>query len=167
MKTMPEIWGNLGIALIRFPVFTVGCFFGPHVYNREKIPSLFVLLCFILIVPSLVFIIMDMGPESLLSILVGVAMPICLSFLFHAAASHKLTIITIINRFFKWLGSFTLEMYLVHILAIILYRKSIFFVEGSLLRYLMLMTLSLFVAYAYAFLDRRIIGLLKKKIFSV
>ncbi len=94
----------------------------------------------------------------------GSAMSICLSFLFHVAASQNLTII---NRFFKFLGSFTLEMYLVHIIAIVLYRNSLFYVEGSLFRYLVLITLCLFVSFAYAFLDRRIIGLLKKKILSV
>lgn len=91
-------------------------------------------------------------------------MSICLSLLFHLAASHKLTMI---NRFFKLLGSFTFEMYLVHIIAISLYKKSVFFVEGSLFRYLALITLCLFVSFAYAFLDRKIIGFLKKKIYSM
>lgn len=159
-KTMPALWGNIGRALRRFPIFTIGCFFGPHVYNREKIPFLFVPLCFILVVLSLAFIKMGTIPTLFSYILVGVVMPICLSFLFHVAATHKLTII---NRFFKLMGSVTLEMYLVHIIAIILYKESVFFVEGSLLRYLALMTLSLFIAFAYAFLDRRIIGLLKGK----
>ena len=166
-KTMPALWENIGIALIRFPVFTIGCFFGPYVYNRRKIPFLFVLLCFVLIVPSLAFIIMDTISKAfiiVLRIFVGAAMSICLSFLFHVAASQNLTII---NRFFKFLGSFTLEMYLVHIIAIVLYRNSLFYVEGSLFRYLVLITLCLFVSFAYAVLDRRIIGLLKKKILSV
>jgi len=166
-KTMPALWGNIGIALIRFPVFTIGCFFGPHVYDRGKIPSIFVLLCFIFIGPSLAFIIMDTISKAfiiILRIFVGVAMSICLSFLFHLAASQKLTMI---NRFFKLLGSVTFEMYLVHIIAIILYKKSIFFVEGSLFRYLVLITLCLFVSFAYAFLDRQSIGFLKKKIFSI
>ena len=161
---LPEVWLNNKVALLRFPIFTLGCFFGPYVYKRMQVSLLFVPCNFFISILSIYIITRSTLPNSFkltIRTIVGVSISICLSYIFQITTSHGLGFI---NKAFRFLGSITLEMYLFHIMAINIYKKSTYYEMGNLPRYVVLMLFCFFVSFLYSLVDKWLIKRLNGKL---
>ena len=163
-KVFPAYWEITNEALARIPVFTAGCFLGPYVYKHKKVSWLIVpicaMLCALLVYPVVVCI---WEPVSMILVRtsMGILCTIVLSCIFKVTAS---CVLRFLNRICQFLSTFTIEMYLIHIRAIILSDKIPFFRRGSLPAYAILILCSLLVSYLYSFPVRSITGWLNKKL---
>ena len=141
-------------ARLLIPMFTILTPFFIYRFSQEGISPVRILIKLFLHLSTLQFWI-DGFQQTWFSI------SICLSYVFQITASHSLGFI---NRIFRFLGSITLEMYLVHIMAIIIYNRSAFHERGNLIRYFILMLLCFIASYLYSLLDMWLIKRLNRRL---
>ena len=162
MKLFPSYYQSTRIALGRVQIFTFGCFMGPYVYRHVHITGKVLYLC--MAVSIIVFVVFGMhwleyytAGHFVQLFFGGVAITFCLAKLFDLLSGTKLCFI---NKAMRCLGGATLEMYIIHIAVIILYRDSGFFRydEGNLMYYLILMCVCFLIAILFSRIDQGILN---------
>lgn len=156
----PEVYKNVEIALTRFPVFFIGCYFGKLVYEKKTLPWYFYLICLALVVFG--FVVLE------LEVFKGLWRR-----WFYMVPGIPLTFITIwvlnflkckpLNKVFAFLGTISLNLYVSHIMVIKVYQMSPFVEHKRLLHYLVLMAIYISIAYAAEILINLITKPRKKK----
>ncbi len=107
-----DVYKKIEIATTRFPIFILGCFAGDAVSNKKEISVSFFILCFILafntpyICENTYFPVFGLRYTQLL---LGIGVCVTLSVLLSIISSKW------IHRVFSFLGSISLELYIVHI----------------------------------------------------
>ena len=140
----PDVYKNVEIALTRFPVFFIGCYFGKLVYEKKTFPWYTYLICLALVI--LGFVVLE------LSIFKGLWRR-----WFYMVPGIPLTFIIIwvlnflkckpLNKIFAFLGTISLNLYVSHIMVIKVYQMSPFVEHKRLLHYLVLMVIFIVIAY--------------------
>ncbi len=149
----PETYKNIEIALTRFPVFFIGCYFGKLVYEKKSYSGYFYLLCLALVVIG--FVVLE------LQVFKGVWRR-----WFYMVPGIPLTFVIIwilnflnckwLNKFFAFFGTISLNLYVSHIMVIKVYQMSPFVEHARLLHYLVLMVIFVAIAYVAELLIIRI-----------
>lgn len=167
MKLFPSYYQNTRIALGRVQIFTFGCFMGPYIYRHAHIPGKILYLCLaISIVAFVVFGIHWLGyyraGQFTQLFFGGIAITICLAKLFDILSGTKLCFI---NKAMQFLGGTTLEMYIIHVTAILLYRDGRLFRynEGRLVPYLFLMCICFALSIPFGRIDQSILNFITRK----
>ena len=167
MKLFPSYYEDAQIALVRLPVFTVGCYMGPYVFNHFHIPGKVLYLCLVVsIVAFVVFGIYWLGYYTAGQVVQlffgGISITLCMAKLFDLLSGTRLCFI---NKAMRCLGGTTLEMYIIHIAAILLYRDGRLFRynEGRLLPYLLLMCICFVLSIFFSRIDQNILNLITRK----
>lgn len=144
-----EWYCNVGIALYRIPVFFFGCWFAKFVYEKKRMPKAMAVICLII---TIVFVALlskfDVtgAIRRVLYFPAGVVIAYTI-----AMIADMLERCDLIKKtagcFFMFLGSISLELYLTHIMFNQILRLSAWYVEGSLLQYIIVVALSVLLAY--------------------
>jgi len=158
-SVMPALYSNSEIALTRMPVFTCGVFFGKHVFEKRELSKWIPLLSLICTVISFL-ILSNVSMPGIIRryfyIFGGVPLTFLLARIFEITDRIHLSGI---NRILRFFGGMTIELYLVHIIVITLYRTSAFgiYTEGKKSSYLILLCVCVGIAYIASRIDRVIL----------
>lgn len=158
-----KLYENWAIAITRIPVFIFGCMMGKFVYDDKKIPGFFGLLSVVL---TLIFF--AVLHINLLHDIIrrywffagGISGAYALALVFSGIDRLCGKRDSLIIRFFNWMGGFSLELYLSHIMLNRLYRATSFYREGNLYRY----TAMAVIAIISAWLASKLVDVIKRKI---
>lgn len=162
-----ESYEMIEIAITRIPVFILGAALGKFVYEKRRIPTVF----------SLVFIAgtvffwwvlyraenFEGMPRRFFFLLGGVCMAYVFAMIFLGLDRITLPGLGFLTkqilRFFGWVGGFSLELYLAHIMVNQLYRFTDLYIEGDFSRY----ALMLAIAFVWAWAASRIVSVIKDR----
>lgn len=141
----PDIYSNIEIGLTRFPVFFIGCYVGKLVYDKKTLPWYSYIICLALVVFAIAVL--------ELNVLSGVWQR-----WFYMVGGIPLTFVIVwilnflkckpLNKFFAFFGTISLNLYVSHIMLIRVYRMTPFADHKSILHYIVILILSVAVAYA-------------------
>ncbi len=123
MKTSPAFYTRIEIALTRIPVFLLGAFAGKFVKEGKKISWLWIGLAGVVLAGIYVFYYYQ--PLSHLLYLyryIGGVFAICHLFLYSALFSKCR--MGALGTFLVWLGGYSMEIYLIHEKAAVIFNKS-------------------------------------------
>ncbi|ACV22479.1 Uncharacterized protein conserved in bacteria [Slackia heliotrinireducens] len=153
-RIWPGFFDGTEIALTRIPVFIIGCWFGKYVYEKKTLPYknlwialaviaavAFIYICFLGVLHGVV--------RRYFYTVGGIAWAYVWSLAFAGldqlrggkGASY-------LGRFMGWLGGFSLELYVSHIMLNQVYRSFGFYNEGWLPGYLVVVALAILLAFA-------------------
>lgn len=140
----PELYDKWEIALTRFPVFFIGCFVGKFVYEKKTMPWWTYIVCILL--STFTFCILQM---NLLSgiwrrwfyLVGGIPLTIVIVLFFNILKWPP------IRTFFAFFGKISLNLYISHILVIRLYKLTPFYADKNLFHYLIILLISIIVAW--------------------
>lgn len=158
-----EEWYDLvEIGLTRLPVFVIGIGFGKLVYDNKEYSVWFLLLQFLLLCGTLLFlkfVQINKIQSRLIYILGGIPITIILSVVFDIPFMKS------IGKIFSFFGKMSLELYLVNIILIRLYQN--FFsnscMNGSLMVYLAVLALNVVLAYIFSMILMHVRSFIAKK----
>ncbi len=142
--TYPQYYANIEIALTRFPVFFIGCYFGKLVYEKRTFTWYANLICLLLVVFA--FIVLGqyvLGDVWLrwFYLVGGIPLTFVIVWLLNLLKCKPL------NKFFAFLGSISLNLYISHIMIIRIYKSTSFYEDKNLFHFVILMILFVGVAY--------------------
>lgn len=141
----PVIYENVEIAITRFPAFILGCFLGKYVYEKKDFST----LCWFAWIVCFIFCFSILELDILHNIyrryfyLVG---GISIIFLFAGLLNW---LPEFLKACFRFLGNHSLELYLIHIILIRLYKKNfpLHYAPGSASEYLLLLCIAICIAW--------------------
>lgn len=140
----PEIYNKLEIAVTRFPVFLIGCFAGKFVYEKKTLPGwsygVFLLLD-VIVVCVLQMDVLSGAWHRWFYMIGGISVTFTV-ILFFQLLKWKPT-----QSFFSFFGKISLNLYVSHILMIRLYEMTPFFENKNLLHYLVILVISVVIAW--------------------
>ncbi len=140
----PDIYSNVEIALTRFPVFFIGCYFAKLVYEKKSFPVYFYAICFALVIFAFAILELDVlhGVWRRWFYLVG-GIPLTFVFVFIL----NLLKCKPLNKLFAFFGGISLNLYVSHIMVIKVYQMTEFSEHKRLLHYLIIMIASVIIGY--------------------
>lgn len=158
--TYPDVYKNIEIALTRFPVFFIGCYFGKLVYEKKTLPWYTYLICLALVVFT--FVILELNVFSNVwrrwfYMVGGIPLTFVIVWVLNLIKCKP------INKFFAFLGSISLNLYVSHIMVIKVYQMSPLIQDKHLWHFLVMMVIFVVVAYAAELLIKLITKPNKKK----
>lgn len=109
----PNWYDGVELALSRIPIFIVGCFIAPLIYNEKELPWYYIII-FILISIIGIWLIYNCNGVNVFSIKRYIYLFITISLIPIAALILNLINKSIFNKLLKWFGKYTLEIYLIH-----------------------------------------------------
>ena len=141
----PAIYENIEIAITRFPAFILGCFLGKYVYEKKEFSTLW----WFVWIAGFIFCFSILELDILHNIyrryfyLVG---GISITFLFAGLVNW---LPEFLKACFPFLGNHSLELYLIHIILIRLYKKNflLHYAPGSAGKYLLLLCIAICIAW--------------------
>ena len=141
----PVIYENVEIAITRFLAFILGCFLGKYVYEKKDFST----LCWFAWIVCFIFCFSILELDILHNIyrryfyLVG---GISIIFLFAGLLNW---LPEFLKACFRFLGNHSLELYLIHIILIRLYKKNfpLHYAPGSASEYLLLLCIAICIAW--------------------
>lgn len=154
----PEIYSNIEIAITRLPVFIIGCFAGKFVYEKKELPLIpTLLLCLLSLFFCFTVLNMDIlhGLSRRYFYLAGgIPLTILIAFLLSKLKGF-------LHLFLKYMGSISLELYLIHIILIRLYKKEFFgtYTPGNVTKYMLILLLSVLASLIASLLQKYILYL--------
>lgn len=114
---LQQLYSNIEIALTRIPAFIMGCYYGSYIYEEKIINKKFLMstYIFIILVKGSLGFITNQDLKQILTRYLGV----CIGIILCITVSIVLELIRCKknNNFFDFFGSFTLELYMVHVLV--------------------------------------------------
>ncbi|MBQ2944424.1 MAG: acyltransferase [Ruminococcus sp.] len=123
METAPLFYSRIEIALTRIPVFLLGAFAGKYVKEGKKISWAWIVLSAIGIIGIYIFYHFEPFVELVyLYRYIGGVFAICHLFLFSAIFSKWR--MGALGTFLVWLGGYSMEIYLIHEKAAVIFNKS-------------------------------------------
>jgi|GEM_PF-5862287 len=158
----PNEYDKFEIALIRLPSFVVGCFLGKWVYEKKELPGYCIILAFVLCAAGLVVIrLWGLGgfwrrcsylPLSIVTML-------SLAQIFRWITWKPF------HKFFTFLGGMSLELYLCHVVLIRWYMLLPAYENRTIPKYLLLLVLSVALAWVVKKVGNVIVRLILGKLF--
>ncbi|MDO4811224.1 MAG: acyltransferase [Eubacteriales bacterium] len=153
--TNAKYFDTVAVAVTRLPVFLIGCYFGRKVYKGDPCPRWLIPVC------AVVFcgVIAVLNRDVLHSIcrryfylFGGIALTFVLAWFFHAVHWKP------IHAVFRFLGNMSLELYLLNIILIRLYRLTPLYHPDtpSAIGYILLLVVNIALAYIAYLLGKRI-----------
>lgn len=145
----PDWYNHVEIALTRIPSFLLGCWMGKYVYEKRSVPALFSVLA---VVVSILFVVVLSqgvlhGMARRFFYLLG-GLSFAYSFALMFGVFEKVTVIQrTLVRFLAFVGTFSLELYLAHIMLNQVWRLTPWYIEGSFIQYAGVAVCS--IAWAY------------------
>lgn len=109
----PNWYDGVELALSRIPIFIVGCFIAPLIYNEKEL-SWYYIIIFMLISIIGLWLIYNWNGVNVFSIKRYIYLFITISLIPIAALILNLINKSIFNKLLKWFGKYTLEIYLIH-----------------------------------------------------
>ncbi|MBQ0037988.1 MAG: acyltransferase [Clostridiales bacterium] len=151
----PDFYNATAVALTRLPVFLVGCFLGRRVYDRHPLPPWVIPVCaavFCTVIVVLEWDVLHGMWRRYFYLPGGIALTVVLAWLFHAVQWRPL------HTVFRFLGNMSLELYLLNIILIRLYRLLPCYDPDtpSAAGYLLLLVVNIALAYGFFRLGKRL-----------
>ncbi len=123
MKTSPAFYSRIEIALTRIPVFLLGAFAGKYIKEGKRISWLWIALSGVIIIGIYVFYYFEPVPHLLyLYRYIGGIFAVCHLFLFSALFSKST--LGFLGTFLVWIGGYSMEIYLIHEKAAVIFKES-------------------------------------------
>ena len=161
MKTAPTFYARTEIALTRIPVFLLGAWAGKFVKEGKTISSLWIALAGILLGGIYVLYFYYPFPELVyIYRYIGGIFAICHIFLF--AALFSAVKLGALGNFLVWIGSYSMEIYLVHEKTASVFYSSISTGDSSKIVFY---TAIFFISIAFAIALKAICKSLDKELF--
>lgn len=145
MYTDNEYYQNVEIGLTRLPVFIIGAYLGKRVYEKRELPGYVIWILLGLVI--LTFMILN----------ANVLHSIYRRY-FYAIGGVSLTLLipkfldmlkwNPINQLFSFFGKISLNLYLAHVMIIRVYKLTEFYDHKRLIHYIIVLIISVAVAYA-------------------
>ncbi len=160
-STYPDVYKNVEIALTRFPVFFIGCYFGKLVYEKKTLPWYFYLVCLALVVFGFVVLELEVFKglwRRWFYMVPGIPLTFIIIWVLNFLKCKPL------NKVFAFLGTISLNLYVSHIMVIKVYQMSPFVEHKRLLHYLVLMVIYIAIAYVAELLINLITKPRRKKL---
>lgn len=150
-KCFPGWYGNVEIALTRLPVFLMGCYAGKFVKEGKRIHWLIAALAIIGV--AVFFIVLDMKlvkgtSQRFFYAFGGVTITVFLALFFEICERLTKNPDLGLIRFFTWVGGFSLELYLAHIMLNQVLRLQPFYIKGDFIQYAAMACCALVLAWA-------------------
>lgn len=108
----PNLYDAVEIALTRVPAFFIGCYLGKFVYNKRKFGNMLYIVCIAGILLWMIFT--NMTNNVMVQRFSHCLLSLAICVLLIPIADFLKSKINFIYRFFAFLGSISLEIYLVH-----------------------------------------------------
>ena len=153
---VPEWYDNTEIALTRIPVFIMGCYAGKLVYEKKRVSVAWMVVALVCV--AAFFIVFD---QRLITLKIakrffyavgGVSIAVVLAGFFELCERATKNPNLGLTRFFTWVGGFSLELYLSHIMINQVLRLQDFYVVGDVVQYAVVACLAVLVAWAVKWL---------------
>ncbi len=141
-RVSPELYNRYEIALTRLPVFLLGCGAGEACKNKKEMSVGIIPACIgaVIITMYLFYTNSCTGVYKRYIYIGGIAYLLLAAFLLKLIQSEQL------NRFLRFFGDRSLHLYLAHIFLRRMYAASPLYVEGSKIRYILMLLLSVLLA---------------------
>ena len=166
-KLSPSLYNKYEIAITRFPVFIMGAMVGKYVYEKKKIDKRWFLLPIIGTIAF--FVIYDQKILHGYNLRFfyafgGICISLTLVYLSYLLDKlfDKIKIKNFVVKFFTFFGAFSLEIYLTHIMINQIYNLTPLFRQGNLKRYLVVVVVSIIMAYVFSLIINKILMICKK-----
>ena len=158
----PVFYGHTEVALTRLPVFLIGCYFGQLVYEQKPFPRWIIPLCaavFCGVIAVLHADILHGICRRYFYLLGGIALTFVLAWLFGKVHWKPFHVI------FAFFGNMSLELYLVNIILIRLYRQLPCYHsdQPSAWGYMALLAVNVVLAYIACCLGKRVTARLQRQ----
>lgn len=154
----PKLFNKWEIAITRIPVFIIGCGFGWIVKEKKKLHPALVVISMALI-PITLWIIHDFKIKGIYIryfYIFGIAYLITAAFILYALNFEPL------NKFLRFFGNMSLQLYLTHILLRKILANTKFYHKGNPYYYFMLLAVSVGIAFAAYLFEEKVIRRKKK-----
>lgn len=138
------------IAVTRIPAFLIGAFAGKAVYERKKIPNALIPLFVVIALAFFAALHYDAVHNILRRFMfaaggISICFILAVIFSFLDRLGNKAT--DQILRFFTWVGGFSLELYLSHIMLNQIYRLTDLYIKGNFVRYFIVICIAFILAW--------------------
>lgn len=162
--TKGDFYDHTEIALTRFPVFFIGCYFGRKVYRKEPLPRWIIPVCAVLVCVCFFVLEKDVLHSTVrryFYAVCGIPLTFVLAWFFHRVHWKPL------NAFLRFLGNMTLELYLTNIICIRVYKMMPFYNPDvpSPWGYIAMLIINIGLAYVAYRANTAITPILKRKLF--
>ncbi|MBR2835361.1 MAG: acyltransferase [Coriobacteriales bacterium] len=159
---LPAWYDKVEVGLTRFPVFMMGCFAGKYVKECRHINWVFILLA--VVCSCLFFVIIHMKVftgmyKRFFYAFGGVSLTFTFTLFFELCTRITKNPDLGLIKFFTWVGGFSLELYLSHIMLNQVLRLQDFYVKGDFIQYAAMACCALVVAWT----AKKIIDIVLKK----
>lgn len=131
-------YNNIEILLTRIPIFVIGCAFAKEIYDKKKISILWMIPSVVTSVGTLYVIKhvkMELIQQRYLYMVWALGLVFTFAFLF------SIVRIKIVDKILIWFGGYSLELYLLHILARAYFMKSPYYTGNVWYRWLFILML--------------------------
>ncbi len=140
----PDYYSKTEIALCRFPVFFIGCYAGRLVYNKKTLSrytyAIFLALA-VLGALGLKFLGLYTPISRWTYMTVGVPLVFLIVWVLNRVCCKPL------HKFFAFLGAISLNLYVSHVMLICVYKLTPFVQNKNIFHYIIILVLSVVVAY--------------------
>lgn len=149
-QTNADVYSMVEVATTRIPVFILGIWVGQFVYEKRKLPRVFVVLaplCAIFFLLVFGFKLLDYPALRFFYLVGGVSLSYTVALIctmFDKLPEKK----RLLYRFLAWTGGFSLELYITHIALNQILRHQSFYVKGDLTQYALMAVAAFFLACA-------------------
>lgn len=156
----PDMYNLVEIAVARFPVFFIGCYLGRFVYEKKTLPSYTNLICLALVVLSFFVLFLYVLTDVYLRwFFLVAAIPLTFVIVWVLEILHCKPL----NKFFAFFGNISLSLYISHIVVIHLYKRMPFSDNRTVIHYLIIVIVSVVIAYLAELLIKLILKPKNKK----
>ncbi len=159
-KYNEELFDNVEIALLRIPVFLVGCILGRLTYENKPISPVWMLFIAFTVVVSC-YDYCGMIPRQYYRYVLltkGVSLLLIFAALFECVKLPKL------KRVLNWFGGITLELYLTHVMVRKIFKKFLYLATSDTFYYVMMIITSLLISIILKYISDIIIGKIKQSV---
>lgn len=155
-----ELFDNIEIALLRIPVFLIGCIFGRLTYENKPISPIWVLFIVLAIAISCVDY-CEMIPYQYFRYVLlvkGVSLLFIFAALFECFKLSKLKCVL------NWFGGITLELYLTHVMVRKIFKKFLNLATSDFFYYVIMIITSMLISIILKYVSDVIIGKIKRSV---
>lgn len=155
-----DLFDNIEIALLRIPVFLMGCIFGRLTYDNKPISPIWVLFIAATVVVSCYDYCGVIPSQYYRYVLLTKGV----SLLFVFAALFELFKLSKLKCVLNWFGGITLELYLTHVMVRKIFKKFLYLATSDFFYYVVMIITSLLISIILKYVSDIIIGKIKQSV---
>lgn len=147
----PALYDMIEIALTRIPIFVMGCIMGKFVFEGKMLPRYCIVLVFTISTLFLIVVCAGLVHGTWLRFFYaigGISLSYALAYTFEFLSCVFIGKSNMLGRFCEFVGAFSLELYLSHIMLNQVVRILPIYEKGSFAIYAVVMVTSLLLAWA-------------------